>query len=71
METLHIEPGTTKIEECEYLFANYKTVIIPDTVIEIGNGAFCKCIELETVIIPDSVRIIGKRSFLGCTKLKK
>jgi len=44
-------------------------VIIPNTVIEIGDGAFSDCSSLTSVIIPDGVRYIGEISFWDCSSL--
>ena len=40
--------------------------IIPDSVEEIGDSAFCKCSKLESVEIPDSVETIGEHAFDSC-----
>ncbi len=45
-------------------------VIIPDSVVTIGNYAFPYCMSLENVIIPDSVTSIGMGAFGGCISLK-
>lgn len=39
--------------------------------VEIQEGAFLDCVNLETIIIPSSVRKIGSKAFSGCSKLKK
>ena len=44
-------------------------VVIPDTVTEIGGGAFEGCTGLISITIPDSVTKIGRRAFIGCTGL--
>lgn len=46
-----------------------KGVIIPDTITEIGDGAFTKCRSLTTAIIPGSVTKIGKDAFWNCQNL--
>ena len=46
-------------------------VIIPDTVTEIGNGAFYGCTSLEEITIPDRVTFIGYEAFLNNTSLSK
>lgn len=48
-----------------------KKVIIPKTVIYIGNASFSFCKLLEEVIIGNNVKIIGHYSFYGCISLKK
>ncbi len=44
-------------------------VIIPDSVTEIGTGAFEYCRALTTVRMEDSVTKIGQYAFWGCKKL--
>ena len=44
-------------------------MIIPDSVVEIGEAAFIWCTNLESVYIPNSVRVIGQRAFKSCLKL--
>ena len=41
-------------------------VIIPNTVVKIGNHAFQDCKALKSVLIPDSVTEIGEDAFAGC-----
>ncbi len=57
----------------EYAFGgdipSLKTVIIPDTVTEIENGAFMDFYGLEYIGIPDSVTEIGDNAFNGCSQL--
>lgn len=43
--------------------------IIPSSVIEIKDGAFANCSQLESIIIPNSVITIGAFSFGNCKKL--
>lgn len=64
------------------LFDKYKTSLIaypagktgvqysvPDSVIYIGNYAFCDCSALTSIKIPDSVTSIGNRAFSNCSSL--
>ena len=43
--------------------------IIPDSVTNIGDGAFYKCEYLKSINIPDSVTNIGDYAFVGCESL--
>lgn len=43
-----------------------KTVILPNTIQEIGHYAFKNCINLEKINIPDAVRKIGGYAFWNC-----
>lgn len=45
------------------------SVVIPDTVTCIGNGAFFACANLQSIIIPDSVTCIEEWAFCNCTAL--
>ena len=49
--------------------ANLTSYTIPDSVIEIGCGAFDGCSSLTSVTIPDSVTSIGGFAFENCTSL--
>ena len=53
-----------------YWRRNFTTIAIPDSVTEIGNGAFDSCTDLISVIIPQSVTRIGAYAFAGCTSLR-
>lgn len=44
-------------------------VLIPNTVTNIGEGAFSGYTNLENIIIPNSVTYIGKSAFGNCTNL--
>lgn len=47
----------------------FKSITIPNTVIEIGNDAFYYCKSLASITIPDSVTKIGNDAFAGCKSL--
>lgn len=46
-------------------------VMVPDSVIEIGENAFQGCISLEEIKIPDLVTSIGENAFQECISLEK
>ena len=48
---------------------NLTSIIIPDSVTNIGGYAFYGCTNLISVTIPDSVTSIGDTVFCGCTSL--
>ena len=59
--------GVTAI--VEWAFRGYESlasVVIPESVTEIGSEAFKGCKALASVVIPESVTEIGKESFKGC-----
>ena len=58
---------------CAYAFSGQliKSVRVPQTCSEIGNGAFSKCSVLEEIELPDGLHTIGAKAFYYCTKLQK
>ncbi len=46
------------------------SITIPNSVINIGVGAFWNCTNLTNITIPNSVKNIGVRAFEDCTSLK-
>ena len=65
-----IKKGTLCV--ADYAFEECKTmtsVIIPDSVINIGSGAFSGCSSLTNLIIPNSVTTIGYSAFSWCKGL--
>ncbi|MCH5192849.1 MAG: leucine-rich repeat domain-containing protein [Oscillospiraceae bacterium] len=50
-------------------FSDFTSVKIPDTVVYIGDRAFCGCDHLESITIPSSVRYTGYGAFSYCTSL--
>ena len=43
-----------------------KRIVIPDTVIEIGEGAFSRCRRLSEVSLPNAIHTISKNLFYQC-----
>lgn len=58
---------------CDWAFYNSELqhIVIPDSVTEIGEGAFCNCTELQELVLPDSITRIDDSAFRGCSALKK
>lgn len=48
-----------------------KSIVVPEGVTTIDNGAFFGCDNLKTIAIPNSVTSIGSEAFCGCTGLKR
>ena len=45
-------------------------IILPDSVVSIGEQAFLDYKTLEQIVLPDSLKIIGDDAFWGCESLK-
>ena len=45
-------------------------IILPDSVVSIGEDAFLGYETLEQIVLPDSLKIIGDGAFWGCESLK-
>lgn len=48
---------------------NMKSIVIPDSVTEIGQLSFTACKSMKSIIIPDSVTKIGNHAFALCQSL--
>lgn len=60
---------TTAIGTSAFRYSQVTSVIMPDTLVLIGQYAFADCGSLTTVIIPDSVTHIAQYGFLSCSAL--
>jgi hypothetical protein len=47
-----------------------RTVVLPETVKEIGRTAFSGCINLTSITLPVTIESIGNSAFWGCKSLK-
>lgn len=51
---------------CAYL----EKVVLPDTLVSIGNAAFSGCSSLKDLNIPVNIKTLGARAFYQCTSLE-
>ena len=65
------DPGVLKTLNREYIHNNILKCIIPNSVTQIGDYAFCFRMSLTSIDIPDSVTYIGDRAFFNCKSLKE
>lgn len=64
-----IPNGVKRIDGGAFYESNVTSVIIPDSVISIGNYAFAGSANLTSIVIPDSVTSIGAFAFENCSGL--
>lgn len=46
-------------------------VVLPDTLVTIGNRVFADCTNLRSIVIADGVTMIENNAFAGCTNLRE
>lgn len=44
---------------------------MPESLMEIGQGAFEDCVSLESVTVPENVTVLNENVFFGCDSLKE
>ena len=59
----------TAIGEDAFAGDNILTIVIPNSVTNVGDGAFADCNGLTDATIPDSVTSIGNDAFVDCSGL--
>ena len=71
MGCLHFPDTVTRIGNYAFKDQSITSVIIPDSVTSIGEGAFAQCYSLKSIVIPDSVVDIGADAFCDCISLER
>lgn len=67
-----VRDGVTEIENEEFASCeDMKEIILPNSLVHIGDKAFYNCTGLTRVEIPDTVAYIGKSAFEECRSLKE
>lgn len=69
-ENVQIPENVTVIGDEAFSYCSIISITIPDSVEEIGCGAFLGCSSLLSITIPDSVKEIGDYAFALCNSLK-
>lgn len=49
--------------------SNIQSILIPDSVVSIGKGAFDNCLRLASIRLPNRLEKIGDYAFYGCNNL--
>ena len=69
IEAIDFEEGIEKIEACAFASTKIKTVVLPKSVREIADGAFCLCADLESVTLNEGLTTIGIQALAHNPKL--
>lgn len=65
-----IPDTVTVIGDHTFLFSTMSRVTVPESVTDIGAGAFKGCAALNNVIIPEACTAIGEEAFKDCSSLE-
>lgn len=49
---------------------NVVDIVLPDSVVHVGDRAFYKCSKLTSVILPEGLKYIGEEAFGFCSQLQ-
>lgn len=71
LQTVELPSTLKKIDHHAFRGTPIKSIVIPDSVEEIGERAFEDCGELKTVTFPSSLVTVGYAAFIRCGKLEK
>lgn len=71
-DTEYVIPDTVeKIADTAFMYANFQSVEIPDSVKSIGHSSFYRCENLISLNLPASVEKLSNLSFNNCTYLQE
>ena len=65
-----IPEGVTRIATAAFDNKPIKSIVLPNTLSEIGEYAFVRAKKLKSISIPDSVKFIGMSAFTDCAGLE-
>lgn len=69
-DTFTVPQGIRRIMDYTFDICPYSSIILPDSLTEIGAYAFGGCHNLKSIEIPEGVTHIGSKAFLYCDRLE-
>ena len=70
-DVVEIHNGIRAIYDQAFTGTKIKSIVIPETVTELGSGVFAGCEDLVDVKLPDNMKAIPRSLFNGCKNLKE
>ena len=70
LETVQFPENLKAINDSAFFWTALETVDLPDTVTEIGWGAFLSCASLKKIHLPENLTAIPEAMFSGCKALE-
>lgn len=71
VEEIEVEDGTVKVNaNACFKHPKLRRVVLPESVTEVGDGAFRECRRLQEVVLPDTIAVIGEEAFMDTTLAK-
>lgn len=61
--------GVTKIESTAFALSSITSIVLPNTIVDIGHSAFNSCSDLAQITIPEGLKTIDEWAFKGCVQL--
>ena len=65
-----VPDGVTEIAKEAFKYTGITEIVIPDTVVRIGEYAFNGCKQLKSVVLPINITSIENSTFNGCSSLE-
>ena len=71
LQEIEIPEGVTELNRTFQSCNNLSKVILPSSLVKIGDYSFNKCDNLVSITLPQGVQVIGVYAFQGCSNLNK
>ncbi len=68
---IRIPKGVTAIDNLAFSYSCMSNVVIPDSVVSIGDTAFSECNNITHLQLPQGLASVGKNAFRECSKLEE